>query len=84
MDSEQQREQEQVDYYAQASMEKSVYGGASSTPIGMERTPPVRKIVEAQIAHMEKQIQQRKEFLAALDTNPGVEDVLDKMRKLHL
>lgn len=48
------------------------------------RNPPVRMIVEAQIKEFELLIAQRKEFLASLDANPGIEDVLDKMRKLHL
>lgn len=68
-----------------------VYGGLAEQAIDtakgigpMNRNPPVRKIVEMQIKEFEEQIKQRREFLEALDANPGTEDVLDKMRKLHL
>jgi len=48
------------------------------------RNPPVRVIVTQQIADLKKEIKAREDLLAALDAQPGVEDVLDKMRKLHI
>jgi len=48
------------------------------------RNPPVRMLVTQQITELEKEIKARKELLLALDNAPGVEDILDKMRKLHI
>lgn len=65
------------------------YGGAmtlkhTGMALGSLRTPPVRKVVEAQIEELEKQLKERREFLELLSSNPGVEAVLDKMRKLSI
>jgi hypothetical protein len=51
---------------------------------GRLRNPPVRLVVTEQIKDLEKEIKARKDLLDALDANPGVEGVLDKMRKLHI
>jgi len=56
---------------------------AAASP-GRLRNPPVRMVVTQQIEELEKEIKARKDLLEALDANPGVEGVLDKMRKLHI
>ena len=58
----------------------------STSEVGFSRrqSPPIRKIVENQIAELKLQIQEREELLEALKNNPGTEAVLDKLRKLHL
>lgn len=48
------------------------------------RNPPVRKIVEARISELEKQVAAHKAVLASLDSNPGVETVLDALRKIGI
>lgn len=48
------------------------------------RNPPVRKILETQIAEFEKQIAVRKDLLTKLDNNKGVEEVLDALRKVGI
>ena len=57
---------------------------ARAMTLGGPRNPPVRKVVEAQIIEFKRLIKEREDFIASLDANPGIEDVLDKMRKLHL
>lgn len=57
---------------------------AHETGFGRTNNPPVRKVIEAQIIELRKQIEEREQLLKALNSNPGVEDVMDKMRKLHL
>lgn len=51
---------------------------------GYIRNPPVRKIVEQQIAEYKKQIEVRENLLAKLDANKGVEEVLDILRKVGI
>lgn len=46
------------------------------------RNPPVRKVIEQRIAEFEKQIAAHKAVLAAFDATPGIEAVLDAMRKI--
>jgi hypothetical protein len=66
-------------YYEEKTM--AVQGGIS---LGSLRNPPVRKIVEAQIKELEGQLEERRAFLKDLDNMPGVEVILDRMRKLHI
>lgn len=68
-------------YYEQEQLAKMAGSGLS---LGSLRNPPVRKIVEQQIVELKAQLKEREEFLSLLDAEPGVEKVLDKLRKLHL
>lgn len=56
----------------------------ASMALGSLRNPPVRKVVEQQIVELEAQLKERREFLKDLDAEPGVEKILDRMRKLHI
>lgn len=67
--------------YGQEQLAKMAGSGLS---LGSLRNPPVRKIVEQQIVELKAQLKEREEFLSLLDAEPGVEKVLDKLRKLHL
>lgn len=58
--------------------------GYSSISLGGLRNPPVRKIVEQQIAELEAQVAERKKLLAALDAEPGTEKILDSLRKIGI
>jgi hypothetical protein len=64
--------------------EKMLAAQTAGMSLGSLRNPPVRKVVEQQIVELKAQLKEREEFLKELDANPGVEKVLDRMRKLHI
>lgn len=70
------REYEQDMMAKQVASNHPMLGGSSL------RNPPVRKVIEARIAEFEKQIAAHKAVLAAFDATPGIESVLDAMRKI--
>lgn len=63
---------------------KALQGYSSGLSLGSLRNPPVRKVVEAQIAELKLQIAEREKLLASLDEVPVVEKILDSMRKLSI
>ena len=71
-------------------MQKYAHASAQDQPstltptFGILRNPPVRKIVEDQIAEFEKMISVRKDLLKKLDENKGVEETLDLLRKIGI
>lgn len=81
-DTPEQYEQEKA-YYDNPSVGGQV-AMTSSMSLGHLRQPSVRNIVTAQITELEKQLEERRAFLRDLDENPGVEKLLDRMRKLHI
>lgn len=60
---------------------KTLGGWAGS---GSLRNPPVRKIIENQIAEFRALIAAREDLLKQLDENPGTEKVLDALRKIGI
>lgn len=65
--------------YGDNQMEKTTMSG-----IHRMRNPPVRKIIETQIAEFKKMIEIREQLLTKLDENKGVEETLDLLRKIGI
>ena len=71
-------------YEAQEELAGNYLAKSTGESISNLRNPPVRKIIEQQIADYEKNIQIRKDLLSKLDENKGVEEVLDILRKVGI
>lgn len=64
---------------------KAIQGYSSGgVSLGSLRNPPVRRVVEQQIVELKAQLEEREKLLAALDAEPGVEKILDHMRKMNI